>query len=177
MSQLLFVYARQYQPQILVGLCAAVLLLFIVLACLALGMRRLRARYRALLQSSSGMDLEQLLHQYFDAASEARKQAEAAERRTDRLTQTTESCFQRAGLVHYDAFDTVGGRQSFSLALLDAKGSGFVLTTLYGRDSCRVYGKGVQAGNGDSLSEEEQQAISVAMGAQNSSHRPADAVS
>jgi hypothetical protein len=57
----------------------------------------------------------------------------------------------------------MGGRLSFSAALLDDAGDGLILTSINGRSETRTYAKGVKAGDSDhSLSPEEQQAIGYA---------------
>jgi hypothetical protein len=68
--------------------------------------------------------------------------------------------FQKAGIVRYNPFIEVGGNQSFSLALLDGKDDGVVITSHYTREGNRVYGKPIKGGNSEySLAEEEKQAI------------------
>ena len=70
----------------------------------------------------------------------------------------------RVGLLRYDAFEDVGGRLSFSCALLDEHGSGVVLTSINGRQETRVYAKPVTHGNSSyNLSTEEQEAITKAL--------------
>jgi hypothetical protein len=70
---------------------------------------------------------------------------------------------RHVAVVRYDAFGVMGGRLSFSAALLDDAGDGLVLTSINGRTETRSYAKGVKAGASDhSLSPEEQQAISYA---------------
>lgn len=71
---------------------------------------------------------------------------------------------RHVSVVRYDAFGDMGGRLSFSAALLDDGGDGLVLTAIHGRTETRSYIKGVKAGQSDaSLSPEEQQAITFAM--------------
>jgi hypothetical protein len=71
---------------------------------------------------------------------------------------------RNVALVRYDAFEDVGGRLSFSCALLDDHGTGVVLTSINGRQETRVYGKPVSAGASSyNLSTEEQEAIQQAM--------------
>ena len=78
---------------------------------------------------------------------------------------------QRVGLLRYDAFEDVGGRLSFSCALLDQHGNGVVLTSINGRQETRVYAKPVAEGrSGYNLSTEEEEAIRQALAA------PAEAV-
>jgi hypothetical protein len=70
---------------------------------------------------------------------------------------------RHVAVVRYDAFGDMGGRLSFSAALLDDAGDGIVLTSINGRTETRSYAKGVKAGESDhSLSPEELQAISYA---------------
>ena len=70
---------------------------------------------------------------------------------------------RHVAVVRYDAFGDMGGRMSFSAALLDDAGDGLVLTSINGRSETRTYAKGVQAGASDhSLSPEEEQAVGYA---------------
>jgi len=72
-------------------------------------------------------------------------------------------CIRHVGVVRYDAFRDMGGHMSFSLALLDSRQNGVVLSVLNGRDGSRGYAKAVQGGRSASpLSEEEQEALAQA---------------
>jgi hypothetical protein len=80
----------------------------------------------------------------------------AAERRLD-------TAFTNLGVVRYDAYDDLAGRQSTTIALLDASRSGFVLSSLHHRDQARLYAKQVHGGRGElELSPEEQEAVRLA---------------
>jgi uncharacterized protein DUF4446 len=71
---------------------------------------------------------------------------------------------RRVALLRYDAFEDVGGRLSFSCALLDDHGTGVVLTSINGRQETRVYAKPVEERrSGYNLSAEEEEAIRRAM--------------
>ena len=68
------------------------------------------------------------------------------------------------GVVRFDAFEDMGGRLSFSAALLDASGDGVVITSINGRQDTRCYAKQVKAGrSAHNLSDEERQAIKDAL--------------
>jgi hypothetical protein len=72
---------------------------------------------------------------------------------------------RHVAVVRYDAFGDMGGRMSFTAALLDDSGDGLVVTSINGRTEARAYAKGVKAGQSDqSLSPEESEAISLALG-------------
>jgi uncharacterized protein DUF4446 len=75
-----------------------------------------------------------------------------------------EGSVRRVGVLRYDAFEDVGGRLSFSCALLDDHGTGVVLTSINGRQETRVYAKPVTAGQSPyNLSREEEEAIKQAL--------------
>jgi hypothetical protein len=66
-------------------------------------------------------------------------------------------------IVRYDALQEMSGQLSFSLALLNAKGDGVVLSSINGRAETRTYAKAVVAGQGKpELSPEEAQAVQSA---------------
>jgi len=76
-----------------------------------------------------------------------------------------EGSVRNVALLRYDAFEDVGGRLSFSCALLDDQGSGVVLTSINGRQETRVYAKPVAQGTSShNLSLEEEEAIRRALG-------------
>ena len=70
--------------------------------------------------------------------------AHATDRRQEGLI---EGAVRRVGLVRYDAFEDVGGRLSFSCALLDDHGTGVVMTSINGRQDTRVYAKPINEGH------------------------------
>jgi Protein of unknown function (DUF4446) len=66
----------------------------------------------------------------------------------------------RVAVVRYDAYENTGGRQSASVALLDASRTGIVLTAIQGRDYARIYVKEMEEGRSPvALSPEEQEAV------------------
>ena len=86
---------------------------------------------------------------------------------TDKRQQVLiEGSVRRVALLRYDAFEDVGGRLSFSCAMLDDHGTGVVLTSINGRQETRVYAKPVTEGTSAyNLSPEEEEAIRQAMAA------------
>ncbi|MEO9119650.1 MAG: DUF4446 family protein [Solirubrobacteraceae bacterium] len=69
-----------------------------------------------------------------------------------------------SSLVRYDAYGEMSGRQSTSIALLDATRSGIVLSSILHRDHARLYAKQVSCGRGElELSPEEDEAVRLAL--------------
>ncbi len=70
---------------------------------------------------------------------------------------------RHVAVVRYDAFGDMGGRLSFSAAIVDDRGDGVVLSSIHARGESRTYAKGITGGGSDTtLTPEEQQALSAA---------------
>ena len=68
-------------------------------------------------------------------------------------------------VVRYDAFGDMGGHLSWSLALLDDRGDGVVVSSIHGRSEGRTYAKSIAAWTSDQqLSPEEDEAVTQARG-------------
>lgn len=81
-----------------------------------------------------------------------------------KTVEVLKGAIQKVGIVRYDAFDDVGGKISYSIALLDAKESGIVLSTINGRQESRSYAKPIIEGKSPhNLSGEEEKAIAKAL--------------
>lgn len=136
---------------------AAVAVLALVLALALAASRRRRPEASPL----RGDEAVSVLLARIERLEQAAKSLNA---RDQRQQLQLEAGIRRVGLVRYDAFDDVGGRLSFSCALLDEHGAGVVLTSINGRQDTRVYAKPVTAGTSTyNLSAEEDEAIAQAM--------------
>jgi len=154
----------------IVALAAAALAL--VAVCLAAvlmrQLRRLRADQRAVLGEQRAQDLvahAAALDASFRALSEY--VGGVAERLDDRLAiaeQRLDGAIAHCGLIRYDAYNEMSGRQSTSIALLDSSRNGVVLSSIHHRDQARLYAKQVSGGKGElRLSPEEEEALRLAM--------------
>jgi len=146
-------------------------------AALAIRLRRVRLAQRVVL-GGKGQDLVahaallqgqfEALHQYLeDAAGALHERMATVERRLD-------GTIAHRALIHYDAYGEMSGQQSTSIALLDATGSGLVLSSIHHRDQARLYAKQVRDGSSDhELSPEESEAIRLALGRAGGQPQPA----
>lgn len=98
------------------------------------------------------------LHDYVtEVAQRLDARMEVAEGRLD-------GAISHCGLIRYDAYNEMSGRQSTSIALLDSARSGVVLSSIHHRDQARLYAKQVSEGKGElKLSPEEEEALRLAM--------------
>jgi hypothetical protein len=125
--------------------------------------RRLDDRLSGITRGAEGRSLEAILDAHLEKVFAISRELDDVAARTAILEGAQRKAFQRVGLVRYNPFEDTGGNQSFALALLDASGDGWVLSSLHARGSTRVYAKSIQGGRSDAgLSEEETAAIAQA---------------
>ena len=148
------------------GVAGIALILAVVLA---FRVRRLRASQKAVLGEAGQLDLIEhaaRLEQGFvelrdwveDTAAGIEKRMAAAEARID-------GCVTYRSLIRYDAYNEMSGRQSSSVALLDSRRSGVVMSSILHRENARVYVKQIVEGESElELSPEEREALNTALG-------------
>ncbi len=148
-----------YLGVIVVAALVAILLLLLIVTVLARRVGRNEARLRSLTRGEDG-DLEGVLGAHLDKVYTLGREVERLTARTGALETTVPRAFQRVGLVRFNPFEDTGGNQSFALALLDADGNGWVLSSLHARSGTRVYAKVISGGRAEgALSEEEGAAV------------------
>lgn len=92
------------------------------------------------------------------------QESETHNKHYDLLNEKLSFALQHMAIVRYNAFENTGSDLSFSVALLDGRGDGFVLSSLYGRDEARTFAKPIRGGRSDyQLSPEETTAIAKAL--------------
>ena len=124
---------------------------------------RLRRAWRALRVEESGEDVVAALGRQAGELERLHGQVQAARRDVDELRGDVGDALRHVAVVRYDAFGDMGGRMSFSAAILDDAGDGVVLSSIVGRSDARTYAKGVKRGRSDQqLSDEERQAVAHA---------------
>lgn len=145
-----------------------------LLTLVALGLAVLSLIFGALgqgrrrVESKGPIELDDALRGILEGHARSIQRLEQAVRllnATDRRQQgLIDGAVRRVGLVRYDAFEDVGGRLSFSCAMLDEHGSGVVVTSINGRQDTRVYAKPITDTKSPyNLSVEEEEAIRQAL--------------
>jgi Protein of unknown function (DUF4446) len=140
---------------------------FLWVIVLALKLRRIRAAQRTILGGAEtdiaahAASLQEAFVQLRDWVEEVARGLEGrvggAERRMD-------GCVSHTSVVRYDAMNELSGQQSSTVALLDERRTGVVISSILHRDQARLYVKRVLDGEPEyELSPEEQQAVDEAM--------------
>jgi hypothetical protein len=144
---------------------ALVALLWVIV--LSLKLRRLRAAQKMILRgeetdlAAHAASLQDAFVQLRDWVEEVAAGLEgrvgAAERRMD-------GCIAHTSVIRYDAMNELSGQQSSTVALLDERQTGVVISSILHRDQARLYVKQVREGTPEyELSPEEQQAVETAI--------------
>lgn len=143
---------------------------FILAVVLAVKVRRMRRAQMTVLGGGDRRDLvahaerletgfAELRDWVEDSFGRLADDAAAKEARID-------GCIAYRALIRYDAYGEMSGQQSSSLALLDSRRSGVVISSILHRDQARIYMKPVLLGEAEiELSPEESQAVEAALAA------------
>ncbi len=149
---------------------AFVILAVIAVASILLGaylfrrMRRLERGYDILSRGARGKSFVEIVNDNIEETSLLRDEVAHLADVYGAVLRRMAGAVQHVGVVRYDAFKEIGGRMSFSVALLDDRGNGLVLTSIYGRSESRTYAKPIiERASTYDLSPEEREAIKLAM--------------
>jgi len=142
--------------------CALAVVLGLAIIFLIVQLRRMRRGQRLLLGADQ-QDLVEYAVGLLARVEHVESRADHVEQGLQQVTGRLDGVLQRWALLRYDALEGTGGRQSVSLALLDAGASGMILTAIQDREYARIYIKQVTAGESDlELSPEETRALEQA---------------
>jgi hypothetical protein len=154
----------------IVALAASALALVAVVLCVVLfrQLRQLRAAQRAVLGEQQEQDLvahAAALEASFRTLDDyVRGVAAQLDERLDVAEKRLDGAIAHCGLIRYDAYNEMSGRQSTTIALLDSQRSGVVLSSIHHRDQARLYAKQISEGSAElRLSPEEEEALRLAL--------------
>jgi hypothetical protein len=154
----------------IVALGAAGVGLVALLFAIVLGfkLRRMRNSQRAVLgdgQRDLVTHAEEIQTAFTQMRDWVEESIEHFERRMGEVESRVDGCVAYSSLVRYDAYNELSGQQSSSMALLDSRKTGLVLSSIVHRDQARLYVKELHEGEASlELSPEEQSAVDQALG-------------
>ncbi len=149
---------------IMIGMAALILILFILVIFSFIKISRMNKRYELFMKGKSPRSLEKIFLSRINKLDEVEKIEKENRGDIDRLISNEIHSFQKYGLVKYNAFQDMGGRLSFALALLNDQDDGVVINAIHTREGCYTYVKEIIRGRSVLLlSEEEKEAVTVAL--------------
>lgn len=125
---------------------------------------KLKKKYDKFMKGRDGKSLEKDILELFEENKIISSDNEKNRKDIKEIQRRMTYCYQKMGLVKYDAFNQMGGKLSFCLVLLNDKNNGFLLNSVHSSDGCYSYTKEIRKGESElSLGEEEQKALEMAM--------------
>ena len=150
---------------VIIGLVVLVIILLIVTITNSVRMKNLKKNYKIFMSGNSAKNLEDTLIKRLEQVDFLLDANAANEKNVKILSKKMNQTYQKMGLIKYDALNEMGGKLSFSLAMLDEKNDGYIINAMHTREGCYTYIKEIVDGNSIIvLSEEEQKALNRAMG-------------
>lgn len=148
---------------IAIGAAAGALLALLVALAAHARVGRMRRGFAAL-DGDGKSTVFDAVRRSVDETAALRAELDRARHDLDSVRRGLADALRHVAVVRYDAFGDMGGRLSFTVALLDDAGDGVVVSSIHGRSEARTYAKGIKGGQSEqSLSAEEQQAIELAL--------------
>jgi len=149
----------------ILGAMGVLLVLVIVALCVGISNS---SKLNSLINYSDDGDLVDDVEKYFKKVRELEKSISektdsALISRIEELEAKSLKGYSKTGMVNFDAFDDVKGSLSFALTLLNENNDGFILTSLYGHNSCNTYIRVIVNGaTATKLLDEEIESLNIA---------------
>ena len=149
---------------IVLGLVGVNLLLFLLIIINMVKTSKLKKRYKKFMADTDAQSLEDKILERLEQIDGLVKSNAENKEKIERIEGLMGVTFQKIGLVKYDAFDEMGGKLTFSLALLNQKDDGFIINAMHSREGCYTYIKEIIAGKSIIvLGNEEKEALDMAL--------------
>ena len=150
---------------IFTAIMALITLIFLVrLAQLQKEIKNLKKKYTALTVGVNGENLSEIVEFLVASHNENQNLLEQAEADIKELRKRQQANLNHIAIMHYNAFDFTYGELSFSMAVLDDLGNGYIFTNIHNRDDARCYCTRII--NGESkhpMSDEEKEVLEYAL--------------
>ena len=116
------------------------------------------------MEGKEGQSLEDQFEKVFSDIYDLKSNSRRDRRDLDDLLKNIRICYQKQGLVKYDAFHEMGGKLSFALCMLDKDDNGFIMNSVHSNAGCYTYTKEIVDGKSAiELGVEEKEALEQAI--------------
>ncbi|MBA4688355.1 MAG: DUF4446 family protein [Candidatus Galacturonibacter soehngenii] len=150
---------------LLIGFAVFDLLIFIIAIILMVKLGNLKKKYNIFMKGENGKSLEKMILEKLSEIETLKVSDSKNKDDIKKINDVLLSTFKKVGIVKYDAFNEMGGKLSFAVALLNEKNNGFIINAMHSREGCYTYIKEII--NGESyivLGDEERKALDEAVG-------------
>ena len=141
------------------------LIMLITIISMKMDLSKMQQRYKKMMGESEGQDLERMLDDNAENMKKVLSLVKGMDEEISAVKDLLSKAITRVAILRYDAFEDISSELSFSIALLDDKNNGVVISALNGRDSSCTYAKPIENGTSKyKLSGEEEQVLREAVG-------------
>lgn len=149
---------------VILGMAVVMVVMLAFLIINSVKIKKMELTYTSFMSGKDGKSLEEVILKRFKEVDDLKKEDAAKKVQLDDINESLRYAFSKMGMVKYDAFNEMGGKLSFALALLDNRNNGFLINAMHSREGCYTYVKEII--NGESyinLGEEEKKALNKAI--------------
>ena len=141
-----------------------IVVLFVLYVNVTMKYNRLKSSYASFMRGKDGKTLEESMKDKFSEVDAILKITKQNRLDIREISKKMENDYQKLGIVKYDAFNEMGGKLSFALAMLDGNNSGWVINAMHSREGGYTYVKEIVKGESYvELAEEEAEALDKAI--------------
>ena len=154
----------EYVCYVGIGAGIFIIALFILVIITLVKIKKVNQRFKNFMRGKDAESIEEVIVKYLDKIDKLEEENNERKKQINNITENLLITYQKIGIVKYDAFNEMGGKLSFSLALLDKQNNGFILNAMHSREGCYTYVKEIIDGNSYiALGEEEKKALDMAL--------------
>ena len=144
-----------------------IVVLLVLLIFLLVRYNQLNVSYQMFMKGRKAESHEEEIGALFDDIVSLKASTEKNRKDIKKIIENLRETYQRVGIVKYDAFKEMGGKLSFSIALLNDNETGFIINSIHSSEGCYVYTKEIVNGEcAITLGDEEKKALTLAQSAE-----------
>ena len=141
-----------------------IVILFLLVIRVSMNYNRLKSSYNSFMKGKDGKTLEESWKERFAELDAVVKITKQNRQELKEMSRVLSANYQKFGIIKYDAFNEMGGKLSFALAMLDGNNNGWIINAMHSREGCYTYVKEIVKGESYvELSEEEAEALDKAI--------------
>ena len=147
-----------------IALVVALVVILGLLIYFILQFNKLKKKHEAFLTGKDGNNLEEVVLRRFKEIDDLKVQSKNNKDGIAAINEEMMSVYKKVGIVKYDAFNEMGGKLSFALAMLDKSNNGYLINAMHSREGCYTYIKEIVKGESYiTLCDEEKKALMEAI--------------
>lgn len=146
-------------------LIVLIIVLFVLVIIQMTKLNKLKKTYHKFMTGKNAKSLENEIIKLFEDNREMKEQIADDKHNIRDIYRRLKKTYQKAAIIHYDAFKEMGGKLSFCLAMLNEENDGFILNSVHSQSGCYSYIKEIRGGRcAIDLGTEEQNVLDEALG-------------